>query len=222
MDTSDFRNGISIVMDNDIYTITDFQHVKPGKGGAFVRSTLKNIKNGRTIEKTWRGGERMEQAFLERKAMQYLYNDGTDYFVMDPETFEQISVRKDQIGDSVKYLKENMELQVMYHKETIIGIEVPSFVELEVTETAGSEKGDTASGGGKPATVETGAVVSVPFFVKLGDKINIGDLLALLEGAAVSSGPADAPAAQAPLSAPALASCAAGMPTPESCTSIST
>ncbi len=173
MDTSDFRNGISIIMDNDIYTITDFQHVKPGKGGAFVRSTLKNIKNGRTIEKTWRGGERMEQAYLERKTMQYLYNDGTDYFVMDPETFEQVSVQKEQIGDSVKYLKENMELNVMYHKEAIIGIEVPSFVELEVTETAGSEKGDTASGGGKPATVETGAVVSVPFFVKVGDKIKI-------------------------------------------------
>jgi elongation factor P len=173
MDTSDFRNGISIIMDSDIYTITDFQHVKPGKGGAFVRSTLKNIKNGRTIEKTWRGGERMEQAFLERKTMQYLYNDGADYFVMDPETFEQISVRKEQIGDTVKYLKENMELSVLSHKDAIIGIEVPSFVELVVTETAGSEKGDTASGGGKPATVETGAVVSVPFFVKLGDKIKI-------------------------------------------------
>ena len=173
MDTSDFRNGISIIMDNDIFTITDFQHVKPGKGGAFVRSTLKNIKNGRTIEKTWRGGERMEQAYLERKTMQYLYSDGTDYFVMDPETFEQVSVQKEQIGDSVKYLKENMELNVMYHKEAIIGIELPSFVELEVTETAGSEKGDTASGGGKPATVETGAVVSVPFFVKVGDKIKI-------------------------------------------------
>ena len=173
MDTSDFRNGISIIMDNDIYTITDFQHVKPGKGGAFVRSTLKNIKNGRTIDKTWRAGERMEQAFLERKTVQYLYNDGAEYFVMDPETFEQSSVRKEQIGDSVKYLKENMELSVLSHKDTIIGIEVPSFVELEVTETAGSEKGDTASGGGKPATVETGAVVSVPFFVKVGDKIKI-------------------------------------------------
>ncbi len=173
MDTSDFRNGISIVMDNDIYTITDFQHVKPGKGGAFVRSTLKNIKNGRTIDKTWRAGERMEQAFLERKTVQYLYNDGAEYFVMDPETFEQTSVRKDQIGDAVKYLKENMELSVLSHKDAIIGIEVPSFVELEVTETAGSEKGDTASGGGKPATVETGAVVSVPFFVKVGDKIKI-------------------------------------------------
>lgn len=173
MDTSDFRNGISILMDGDIYTITDFQHVKPGKGGAFVRSTLKNIKNGRTIEKTWRGGERMEQAFLERSTMQYLYNDGADYFVMDPETYEQIGIRKDQIGDSVKYLKENMELNILKHKDAIIGIEVPSFVELEVTETAGSEKGDTASGGGKPATVETGAVVSVPFFVKVGDKIKI-------------------------------------------------
>ncbi len=173
MDTSDFRNGISIVMDNDIYTITDFQHVKPGKGGAFVRSTLKNIKNGRTIDKTWRAGERMEQAFLERKTTQYLYNDGAEYFVMDPETFEQSSVRKDQIGDSVKYLKENMELSVLSHKDAIIGIEVPSFVELEVTETAGPEKGDTASGGGKPATVETGAVVTVPFFVKVGDKIKI-------------------------------------------------
>ena len=173
MDTSDFRNGISIVMDNDIYTITDFQHVKPGKGGAFVRSTLKNIKNGRTIDKTWRAGERMEQAFLERKTTQYLYNDGADYFVMDPETFEQSSVRKDQIGDAVKYLKENMELSVLSHKDAIIGIEVPSFVELEVTETAGPEKGDTASGGGKPATVETGAVVTVPFFVKPGDKIKI-------------------------------------------------
>ena len=173
MDTSDFRNGISILMDGNIFTITDFQHVKPGKGGAFVRSTLKNIKNGRSIEKTWRAGERVEQAFLERRPLQYLYNDGNEYFLMDPETFEQIGVPKDQIGDSVKYLKENMDLSVLTHKDAIIGIEIPSFVELEVTETAGSEKGDTASGGGKPATVETGAVVSVPFFVKVGDKIKI-------------------------------------------------
>ena len=173
MDTSDFRNGVSILIDSDIYTIVEFQHVKPGKGGAFVRSTLKNIKNGRTIEKTWRAGERMEQAYLERRAMQYLYNDGADFFLMDPETFDQIGVSRDQIGTGIKYLKENMELSVMSHKDAIIGIEIPSFVELEVTETAGSEKGDTASGGGKPATVETGAVVTVPFFVKVGDKIKI-------------------------------------------------
>ena len=173
MDTSDFRNGISIVMDNDILTIVDFQHVKPGKGGAFVRSTLRNVRNGKVFDKTWRAGEKMDQAILERRPLQYLYNDGTDYFLMDPETFDQVGVSKDQIGSGIKYLKENMELTVMYHKEDIIGIEIPSFVELEVTETAGSEKGDTASGGGKPATVETGAVVNVPFFVKVGDKIKI-------------------------------------------------
>ena len=173
MDTSDFKNGISILMDTDIYTIIDFQHVKPGKGGAFVRSTLKNVKNGRVIDKTWRGGERMEQAYLEKKPMQYLYNADDEYFLMDPETFDQISVSKDQIGEGVKYLKENMNLNVQTHKDTIIGIEIPSVVELEITETAGSEKGDTASGGGKPATVETGAVVQVPFFVKVGDKIKI-------------------------------------------------
>ena len=134
---------------------------------------MKNIKNGRSVDKTWRAGERMEQAFLERRPMQYLYNDGTEYFLMDPETFEQSSVSKEQIGNGVKYLKETMDLSVMTHKDAIIGIEVPSFVELVVTETAGSEKGDTASGGGKPATVETGAVVTVPFFVKMGDKIKI-------------------------------------------------
>lgn len=173
MDTSDFRNGISIVFDNDILTIVDFQHVKPGKGGAFVRSTLRNVRNGKVFDKTWRAGEKMEQAILERRGLQYLYNDGTDYFLMDPETYDQVGVSKDQIGNGIKYLRENMELTVMYHKESIIGIEIPSFVELEVTETAGSEKGDTASGGGKPATVETGAVVTVPFFVKVGDKIKI-------------------------------------------------
>ncbi|MBV9850172.1 MAG: elongation factor P [Armatimonadetes bacterium] len=173
MDTSDFRNGVSILMDGDIYTITDFQHVKPGKGGAFVRSTLKNVRTGRTLEKTWRAGERMEQAFLERRPMQYLYNDGSDYYLMDPETFDQISVSKDKFGEGVKYLKENMDVTVLSHKDAIINAEVPSFVELEVTETAGSERGDTASGGGKPATVETGAVVNVPFFVKIGDRIKI-------------------------------------------------
>lgn len=173
MDTSDFRNGISLIMDGDIFTITEFQHVKPGKGGAFVRSTLKNVKTGRTVDKTWRAGEKMDQAILERRPMQYLYNDGTDYYVMDPETYDQISVSKEQIGDGVKYLKENMELSIMSHRETIIGIEIPSFVELIITETGGSEKGDTASGGGKPATLETGAVVTVPFFVKTGDKIKI-------------------------------------------------
>jgi elongation factor P len=173
MDTSDFKNGISIIQDNDIFTIVEFQHVKPGKGGAFVRTTLRNVRNGRQVDKTFRAGERMEQAVLERKVYQYLYNDGEDYYLMDNDSFDQISVRKDQVGDGVKYLKENMTVTLQTHKDEIIGVEVPTFVELEVIETAGSEKGDTASGGGKPATVETGAVVTVPFFVKVGDKIKI-------------------------------------------------
>jgi elongation factor P len=173
MDTSDFRNGLSIIQDGEIYTIVNFQHVKPGKGGAFVRSTLRNVKTGRLLDKTFRAGERMEQAVLERRPLQYIYNDGNDYYVMDKETFEQIPIRKEQIGEGVKYLKENADVTVMSHKDEIIGVEVPTFVELEVTETAGSEKGNTASGGTKPATVETGAVVQVPFFVNIGDRIRI-------------------------------------------------
>ena len=173
MDTSDFRNGLSIIQDNDIYTIVEFQHVKPGKGGAFVRTSLRNIRNGRVIDRTFRAGERMEQAILERRSLQYLYNDGSDYFLMDKETFEQIPVSKEQIGDGVKYLKENMDIAVMTHRDELIGVEVPTFVELEVTDTPSGEKGNTASGGSKPATVETGAVVQVPFFVGVGDRIRI-------------------------------------------------
>src|SRR5579884_4016476 len=173
MDTSDFRNGLSILQDGDIYTIVEFQHVKPGKGGAFVRTTLRNVKTGRLLDKTFRAGERMEQAVLERRPLQYLYNDGSDYYLMDKETFEQVPVRKEQIGDGVKYLKENMDVTVTTHKDEIIGVEAPTFVELEVVETAGSEKGNTASGGSKPATVETGAVVQVPFFINNGDRIKI-------------------------------------------------
>jgi elongation factor P len=173
MDTSDFRNGISIILDNDILQIVEFQHVKPGKGGAFVRTTLRNVRNGKVFDKTFRAGERMEQAVLERKALQYLYNDGDDYYVMDKETFEQVSVRKEQIGGGVKYLKENMDITVMTHRDELIGVEVPTFVELEVTDTPSGEKGNTASGGTKPATVETGAVVNVPFFINVGDRIRI-------------------------------------------------
>jgi elongation factor P len=173
MDTSDFRNGLSIILDGEIYTIVEFQHVKPGKGGAFVRTTLRNLKTGRLLDKTFRAGERMEQAVLERRPLSYLYNDGGDYYLMDKESFDQLPIRKEQIGDGVKYLKENMDVVVLSHKDEILGVEVPTFVELEIVETAGSEKGNTASGGSKPATVETGAVVQVPFFVNIGDKIKI-------------------------------------------------
>lgn len=173
IDTSDFRNGLHILQENDIYTIVEFQHVKPGKGGAFVRSKLKNLRTGATIDKTWRAGEKMEQARIERKPMLYLYEQGGEYFLMDPETYDQVSVAGDMFGGGLKYLKDNMEVTITDYDGKIIGVEVPFFVELEVTMTDPSEKGDTASGGSKPATLETGAVVQVPFFVKVGDKLKV-------------------------------------------------
>lgn len=173
MDTSDFRNGLSIILDNDIFTIVEFQHVKPGKGGAFVRTRLKNLRTGATVDKTFRAGEKMDQAILDRKTMQYLYNADGEYFLMDMESFEQIGVRQAQIGAQSKYLKENMDVQVVTHRDEIVGVSVPDFVELAVVETDPGVRGDTASGGSKPATVEGGAVVQVPFFVNVGDKLRI-------------------------------------------------
>ena len=173
IDTSDFKNGLSIILDGDIYTIVEFQHVKPGKGGAFVRSKLKNVKTGATIDKTWRAGERMEQAVLDRRTMQYLYNMEDEYHLMDMETFDQYAVGREVFGDAIKYLKENQEVQVLMYEGNIIGVELPFTVELEVAETGANMKGDTASGGGKPATLETGAVVTVPFFIEIGDKIKV-------------------------------------------------
>lgn len=173
MDTSDFRNGLSIIQDNDIYTIVEFQHVKPGKGGAFVRTRLKNARSGAVIEKTFRAGEKMEHARLERKPMQFLYKQEDEYYLMDNDTFEQVSVPGSLIGSTVKYLKDGMEVMVVDHNGTLIGVEVPAFVELVVEMTDPGVKGDTASGGSKPATLETGAVVNVPFFVNIGDKIKV-------------------------------------------------
>lgn len=173
MDTSDFRNGLSIMMDNDIYTIVEFQHVKPGKGGAFVRSKLRKLTTGQVIDKTWRAGEKMEQAVLERKTMQYLYSQDDEAYLMDMETFEQVPVQLAVIGDQAKYLKENIDVQVIIHREKIISFSVPDFMELEITETDPGVRGDTASGGSKPATVEGGAVIQVPFFVNIGDRVKV-------------------------------------------------
>ena len=173
MDTSEFRNGISLIMDNDIFTIVEFQHVKPGKGGAFVRSKLKNLRTGATIDKTWRAGEKMDQAILERKPMTYLYEQDGEYFLMDQETFDQVSVPLDKIGSQSKYLKENTSVQVMSHRGDIIGVTVPDFMELAIVETDPGVRGDTASGGSKPATVEGGAVIQVPFFVNVGDRVKV-------------------------------------------------
>jgi len=171
--TNDFRTGLTIEVEGDIYTVVEFQHVKPGKGSAFVRSKLKNIKTGAVIERTFRAGEKLPRARLERREMQYLYNDGGAFIFMDTESYDQISLSKEQLNDATKYLKENMSLGVMMYHEEIIGVDLPHAVELEVVETEPGIKGDTASGGGKPAKLETGAMVQVPFFINIGDIVRV-------------------------------------------------
>ena len=169
----DFRNGITIELDNSVYQIIDFQHVKPGKGAAFVRTKLKDIKNGGVVERTFRPTEKCPQAHIDRKDMQYLYKDGDLYNYMNNENYEQISLTKDQVGDSMKYVKENETVQVNSYNGNVFAIEPPLFVELAISETEPGFKGDTATGATKPATVETGAVVQVPLFVNEGDVIKI-------------------------------------------------
>jgi elongation factor P len=164
---------MSIELDGDIFSIVEFQHVKPGKGGAFVRTRLKNVKSGAVLEKTFRAGEKMEQAILERKPMNYLYSSDGEHFFMDMESFEQVGLPNAMLGDGSRYLKENTEVQMLMHKGQIIGADVPFFLELEVTETDPGIRGDTASGGSKPATLETGAVVNVPLFINVGDRIKV-------------------------------------------------
>lgn len=172
MDTSDFKTGISIIVDNDIFTIIDFQHVKPGKGPAFVRSKLKNIRNGAVIEKTWRAGEKMDQAFIERGTLTYSYSQDDDFFFMN-EDYELVPIAKSALEDSIKYLKEGIEVTAMYHSGELISVELPINIEAVITETDPGEKGNTASGGTKPATLETGAVINVPLFVNIGDKVKV-------------------------------------------------
>lgn len=169
----DFRNGLTIQYENQIYSVVEFQHVKPGKGAAFVRTKLKNLKTGAVIEKTFRPTEKMPKAHIERKDMQYLYNDGELYHFMDVETYDQIAINKDQIGDTLKFVKENDMVKILSHDGAVFGIEPPLFVELDIVHTEPGIKGDTATGATKPAEVETGATVYVPLFVNIGDKIKI-------------------------------------------------
>jgi len=164
--SNDFKTGLTIILDNNLYQIVEFLHVKPGKGAAFVRSKLKNVETGQVVEKTFRAGEKMETAHLEKNEMQYLYTDGTHYTMMNTSTFEQVEMTKEQIGEGVKYLKEQMNVMVLFHGTKIIGVDLPAHVELRVVDTPPSEKGNTAQGGTKPATLETGAIVNVPFFVE--------------------------------------------------------
>lgn len=169
----DFRNGITIEMDNNVFQIIEFQHVKPGKGAAFVRTKLKNIKSGGVVEKSFRPTEKFPQARIDRKDMQYLYEDGELFYFMDTESYDQIALNAEAIGDALKFVKENEMCKICSHNGSVFSVEPPLFVELEITETEPGFKGDTATGANKPATVETGAIVAVPLFVEQGDKIKI-------------------------------------------------
>ena len=169
----DFRNGVTIEYDGKICQVIEFQHVKPGKGAAFVRTKLKNIVNGGVIENSFRPTEKFETAHIDRKNMQYLYEDGDLYYFMDNETYDQIALGTDVVGDALKFVKENDMVKMLSHQGQVFSVEPPLFVELVITETEPGFKGDTATGATKPAVVETGATVYVPLFVELGDKISI-------------------------------------------------
>lgn len=172
--TADFRNGMVLQIDNDLWTIIYFQHVKPGKGGAFVRTKLKNVLSGAVVEKTYRSGEKVTDVRLERRPVNYSYTDGDLYYFMDANTFDMIPLATDVIGeDQLRYLKENMECEGLVHNEKVISVELPFFVELEITETEPGVRGDTAQGGTKPAKLETGAVIQVPLFIDQGDVVRV-------------------------------------------------
>ncbi|MFZ5433956.1 MAG: elongation factor P [Calditrichota bacterium] len=171
--TADIKKGLTINMEGQTFVITDFQHVKPGKGGAFVRITLKNVKSGRVIERTLNSGASIEIVRIDTRDMQFLYKDGDSYHFMDQESFDQVFYGDDVIGDNAKWMKEGIVCKISYLDSQPLSMEVPNFLELEVTETAPGVKGDTVSGSGKPATLETGAVVQVPFFVDQGEVIRV-------------------------------------------------
>ena len=170
---NDLKTGLTLDIDNGLWSVVEFLHVKPGKGAAFVRTKLKNVETGQVVEKTFRAGEKVAKAMLDRREMQYLYKEGNDLIMMDLESYEQLPVPADRVGDGVKYLKENMNVQILMHDAKIIGIDLPNFVELEVIDTPPAEKGNTAQGGTKPATLEGGAVVNVPFHIQNGDLLKI-------------------------------------------------
>jgi len=172
--TSDFRKGLKVEFKGEPCEIIDFQHVKMGRGGAIVRTKMKNLKTGAVLEETFRSGEKLDRPGLEEKSMQYLYNQSDEYYFMDLETYEQIPLPIALLGDAKSFLKENMTVKILYHKGAPISVEIPTFVELVISKTAPAGfKGDTASGGGKPATLETGAVVRVPFHLNEGDTIRV-------------------------------------------------
>lgn len=170
---NDLRTGLTVEVDGEIYSVVDFLHVKPGKGAAFVRTKLKNLRTGASVEKTFRAGERVARAHIELKQMQYMYSTGDEYFFMDMETYDQISLTKDDLGDAPKYLLENMTIGIQFYQGQAVGIDLPNTVVLEVVETEPGFKGDTATGATKPATLQTGITIQVPLFVEQGDLVKV-------------------------------------------------
>jgi len=171
--TNDLKNGMSLNLPDGLFQVVEFQHVKPGKGGAFVRTTLKNVRSGAVLDRTFRAGEKVDQAMIDKREMQYLYFDGTDYVFMDNETYEQLPVTDASLGDAAKYLKASDSAILQMYGDEIVGVDLPAAVELTVTETEPGIQGDRVSGARKPATLETGLVVQVPLFVNIGDKLRV-------------------------------------------------
>jgi len=171
--TTEFKNGISIEMDGQLWTVVEFQHVKPGKGGAFVRTKLRRMRDSSVIERTFRAGEKFQEAYVEKRALQYLYRTADAFHLMDAKSYEEIQVPREIIGEAAGFLKENMELEGQFHDGKMIGIQPPMFVELHVTATEPGVRGDTSKGGMKPATLETGATIQVPLFVETGDLLRV-------------------------------------------------
>jgi elongation factor P len=172
-DTSSFRNGLKIELDGEPFTITYFQHVKPGKGGAFVRTKVKNLRTGKVIDKRFRAGEKVELADIEERQMQYLYAEGESLVFMDNKTYDQTHFTREQVGEDIKFLKENTDVDVLFWNGKALNMQLPNFIEAQISECEPGEKGDTASNVTKPATIETGAVVQVPLFVNEGQKIRV-------------------------------------------------
>jgi elongation factor P len=171
--TNDLKNGMGLDLPEGLFTVIEFQHVQPGKGPAFVRTKLKNVRTGRTLEKTYRADEKLEHAYIEKREMQYLYRDGNDFVFMDSSTYEQMTVSEESLGDAANFLLPSGIAHIQSYKDEVVGVDLPASVELEVTETEPGLQGDRVSGALKPATVETGAVVQVPLFVNVGDKIKV-------------------------------------------------
>ncbi|MFN2506553.1 MAG: elongation factor P [Acidimicrobiales bacterium] len=171
--TNDLKNGMTIALPDGLYTVVEFQHVKPGKGGAFVRTKLKNVRSGAVLERTYRADEKLEQAIIDKREMQYLYSEGDHHVFMDSGTYDQMTVEASALGNAVDYLKEGDTILVQTHDDEVVGLELPAAVELEVTVTEPGVQGDRVSGGRKPATLETGLLVQVPLFINTGDRIRV-------------------------------------------------